>query len=264
MTPTTSAKTGIGHVLGKLLESPMPFNSTPWQRRTIRMLKKSAALATLLTAPAFAATPPVAPIHPVTTNYWGTPVTDNYRWMETLNSPELAAYMKGQNDYTRGILDSLPRRAAPLKDLTADGNLASFTSGMILAGGKYFYLQTAPGQNTAKLLMRDPATGAVKLLVDPDMFGKAGQTEAINYFQPSMDGKYVAYGVSEGGSEAATLHVLDTTTGADENISIDRVEGNNLDFLPVWWLPDGDFVYYRLQKLGVDENPADHFLKSRV
>jgi len=49
---------------------------------------------------AAAAPPPVAPIHPVVTNYWGTDVTDNYRWMEA-EGPALTAFETGQNNYTR-------------------------------------------------------------------------------------------------------------------------------------------------------------------
>jgi prolyl oligopeptidase len=220
--------------------------------------------ALLLSTHIASAAPPVAPVHPVVTDYYGTNVTDNYRWMETPGSKPLAAYMKGQNDDTRHILNSMPGRAALLKDITADSNLTSSTEGMILANGRYFYLQAAPGQNTAKLYMRDATTGATTLLADPDTFGAKGQAEAINFFQPSWDGKYVAYGVSAGGSEAATLRVIDTATGKDQGVAITRVDGDNFEFLPVWWLADDSFAYYRLQKLGPQDAPTEYFLKSRV
>ncbi len=210
------------------------------------------------------AAPPVAAIHPVVTNYYGTNVTDNYRWMEAPNNPALAAYMKGQNAYTRAMLDSLPGRAKLLKDIAAASDLGSGVDGFIIAGGKYFYVQTLPGQNSGKLYMRDPASGATTLLVDPDKFGAPGSAQAINFFQPSMDGKYVAYGVSAGGSESATLRVTETATDKDQGVAIDRVDGDNDEFLPVWWLPDDSLAYYRLQKLAAGENPADFYLKSRV
>ncbi len=130
-----------------------------------------------------------------------------------------------------------------LRDLAADGNLASSVGVPIIAGGRYFFLESEPGQNTAKLYMRDAATGTMKMLINPDSFGPKGQAEAINFFQPSQDGKYVAYGVSGGGSENATLRVLDTVTGKDEGVAITRVDGDNDEFLPVWWLPDDSFAY---------------------
>ncbi len=215
------------------------------------------------------APPPVAPIHPVVTHYYGTAVTDNYRWMENPHSPELAAYMKGQNAYTRAILDSMPGRIALLKEITGNGNLVTETYGLVIANDEYFYLQNQQKQNTAKLYMRNARTGVTKLLVDPDTYSKSGGAVAINYFAPSQDGRYLAYGVSLGGSEAASLHVLNTSTLQDQGVAIDRVEGDNANgpddlFLPVSWLPDDSFVYYRMQKLGAKDDPNSAFLKSRA
>lgn len=225
-----------------------------------------AAAFCLAASAAFAApsAPPVAAIHPVVTNYYGTSVTDNYRWMEAPNNPALTAYMKGQNNYARAMLDSLPGRAALLKDITTDNNLGSGVDSFITAGGRYFYVQTLPGQNSGKLYMRDPISGKATLLIDPDKFGAPGSAQAINFFQPSQDGKYVAYGVSAGGSESATLRVMETATGKDQGVAIDRVDGDNDEFLPVWWLPDDSFAYYRLQKLAAGEAASDFYLKSRV
>jgi prolyl oligopeptidase len=225
------------------------------------MIKKIFGLAVLVPVLAHAA-PPVAPVIPYTTDYYGTKVTDDYRWMET-GGPKLAAYEKGQNDFTRKTLMSLPGRAALLKDITADSNLTSGTEVVILAAGKYFYQQTQPGQNTAKIYMRDVATGETKMLIDPDKFGKAGQALAVNFFQPSMDGKYLAYGVSEGGSEQDTLRIMDVATGQDESVAITRVDGDNFEFLPVSWLPNDELAYYRLQKLDATTPATEFFEKSR-
>ncbi len=49
------------------------------------------------------AMPPVAPVRPVVEDYFGTKVTDLYRYMENLKDPEVMAWMKAQNDYTRGV-----------------------------------------------------------------------------------------------------------------------------------------------------------------
>ena len=54
--------------------------------------------------------PPVAPVRPVVDDYFGTKITDPYRWMEDMKSPEFQAWMKAQNDYTRVIIDSIPGR----------------------------------------------------------------------------------------------------------------------------------------------------------
>jgi prolyl oligopeptidase len=226
------------------------------------MKRKLLGLTVLVPILAHAA-PPVAPVIPVTTDYYGTQVTDDYRWMEA-GGPKLSAYEHGQNDYTRQKLQAIPGRAALLKDISADSNLTSSTQVVIIAAGKYFYQQTLPGQNTAKIYVRDVAGGPAKLLIDPDKFGKAGQSLAVNFFSPSADGKYLAYGVSEGGSEADTLRIMDIATGADEGVSISRVQGDNFEFLPVSWLPDDQLAYYRMQQLGANTPATAFFEKSRV
>src|SRR5579872_6774248 len=69
-------------------------------------------LVAALAAPALAALPPPpqAKQVPVVDEYFGTKVTDPYRWMEQPNNPDLQAYLKAQNDRTHAILDSIPGR----------------------------------------------------------------------------------------------------------------------------------------------------------
>lgn len=208
---------------------------------------------------------PVAPVHPVTNIYWGTPVVDDYRWMEKPGSKRLAAWMKAQNAYTRALLASMPGHEPLLRKIERASRSTARTGPLIRAGGDDFYLQTGAGQNTAKLYVRVEKSGATRLLVDPNRFGTRAVPAAVNFFQPSNDGRYVAYGVSLAGSEAATLRVIDTASGRDLGIAINRVEGDNSEFLPVWWLPDGrSFAYYRLQHLTQADPPSAFFQKSRV
>ena len=60
------------------------------------------------------AAPPVADVAPFSTSEYGTPVTDDYRWMETPDSGPLASWMHSQNDFTRATLElhAGPRRSA--------------------------------------------------------------------------------------------------------------------------------------------------------
>ena len=60
--------------------------------------------------------PPVAPVRPVTDTYFGQQVVDPYRYLEDQKSPEVIAFMRGQADYTRAVLDSIPGgRRSPLR-----------------------------------------------------------------------------------------------------------------------------------------------------
>src|SRR5438445_4036533 len=46
----------------------------------------------------------------VVDDYFGTQVTDPYRWMESLDSPEVAAWVAAQNQVTSEYLGKLPLR----------------------------------------------------------------------------------------------------------------------------------------------------------
>ena len=56
--------------------------------------------------------PPVAPVKPVTDDYFGTKVTDNYRYMENFNDEDVQQWVKAQADYTTNVLKQLPGRDA--------------------------------------------------------------------------------------------------------------------------------------------------------
>ncbi|HWH53888.1 MAG TPA: hypothetical protein VN651_20205 [Gemmatimonadaceae bacterium] len=47
--------------------------------------------------------PPKAPIRPVTDDYFGTKVVDNYRYFENLKDPGVQQWMKAQADYARHV-----------------------------------------------------------------------------------------------------------------------------------------------------------------
>src|SRR5258706_8513511 len=67
---------------------------------------------------------PVAAVRPVTEDYFGTKITDPYRYMEDLHNPEVTDWMKAQGAHTRGVLDSIKPRAGLLERVSQFG--ASF------------------------------------------------------------------------------------------------------------------------------------------
>src|SRR5215469_834699 len=80
------------------------------------MYTPKAALLTMLLVcgefpPTLAQNPqPPAPVREATDDYFGTKVSDPYRWMEDSKNPETIAWMKAQADFTRDYLDHLPMR----------------------------------------------------------------------------------------------------------------------------------------------------------
>ncbi len=209
------------------------------------------------------APPPKTPVRAVTEEFFGIKVVDPYRYLENLKDPEVESWFKEQDNYTRGILARIPGRdglLSRLKQLDASKS-ARVSDIRRLPGNRFFYQKRGASEEVPKLYVREGLAGQEKLLVDPETFGKPGASKyAINYYAPSLDGRYVAFGVSPAGSEDAVLHVVDAATGKDTGDAIDRAQ-----FGSPAWLPDGrSFVYNRLQKLGPNSAPTDRYLKSLV
>ena len=204
--------------------------------------------------------PPKAAIHEVTDTYFGMKIVDPYRWMEDAKSPETAAWMRGQADYTRAYLDRLPMRAQLLKRFEELSETGVRVSGVQRAGNFYFYYRVAPGENDRRLYVREGFKGAERLLVDPEKLSSPGKRYSIDSYNPSFDGKYVSYTVSIGGSENGEMRVIETATGRDLGERIDRCR-----FGAGAWLPDNrSFLYNRLQKLTEGAPPTELYQKSRV
>jgi len=209
------------------------------------------ALALLLAAHvALAAdTPPVAPLRPVTDTYFGTAVVDNYRYLENLKDPQVQAWMHAQADYTRAQLEKLPGRSGLFERVHALNNADTRRFDFIRRGGRYFYQMIEPGAQQPRLYVRDGLHGAERLLIDPATLATGSTTHyALDYYVPSWDGRYVAYGISAGGSEASTLHLMEVASGKVLAEAISRTDNNVIG----WRADSQSFFYLRYAKPAAD------------
>lgn len=216
------------------------------QRRALVAAWSSAGFALLLTPPVARAQspggPPVAPVRLVVDTLYGVPVRDPYRYMENLADTAVANWFRRENSYTRSVLDRIPSRAALLADIEKydRSQPATVSNVMHMPGDLYFYEKTLPDQQVARLYVRRGLHGPERVVCDPTRYEtKGGPQWAINYYSPSFDGRYVAVGVSPGGSERAVLHVLDTGTGRQTGDVIVRAW-----FGAVEWRPDNHSFFY--------------------
>jgi prolyl oligopeptidase len=209
---------------------------------------------TVAPPPASISKPPAAPIKPVTESLWGRKVTDSYRYMEKLDSSTVA-WMKAQGAYTRSVLGSI----APLDGL--ERKVAAFSAsfglvqGYVEFGGRAFYEERAPGSDNFDLIVSDRA--GKRKLVDIAALRAAngGKPYAINYFLASPDGTKVAVGISEGGSEDASLTVYLAASGAKLAGPVDRAQ-----FGATSWSDDSKVLYFvRLKKLAPGDPPTEKY-----
>ncbi len=219
------------------------------------------ALSCLATIALAQPAPPVAPVRNVTDVYFGTSVDDPYRYMEDMKNPEVAAWLKAQADYTKAVLAKIPQRDAILKEVTTFGDAApARVTSVQVTGENLYYLKRKADENIGKLYVRKASGGTERLLVDPEKLpAPEGKHNAVDYFAASPDNKYLAYGVSVGGSEESVLHVLEVASGKDTGDVIDRS-----NFGSPSWLADGRLLYNRLQKLAPNAPATDKYVNSRA
>jgi len=197
--------------------------------------------------------PPVAPIRPVTDDYYGTKVTDPYRYMENLKDPEVQAWMKAQNDYTRAVLARIPGRQKLLARIRELDQSVPRVFPIQLPGGLYLISKQLPGEDVQKLYLRRGLNGEDKLLVDPEKVNLAPADRGkgknvITGSGMSNNGAYIAVGIVPGGDELhGELHVIEVATGRGTGDVITQVGAEA--WQPYWMPDDRSFVYGRPQKL---------------
>jgi len=190
---------------------------------------------------------------PVVDDYHGTRVSDPYRWLEALDTPQVADWVARQNRLAIPYLAALPHRKALQERLT---ELYRYErSGVpVEAGGRYFFLHNDGQQNQAALYVADAPGDAGRRLIDPDTIS-GDATVSLADFVPSPDGRLLAYALSASGSDWKTWHVRDTTTGADLPDLL-----RDIKFTVASWARDGSGFYYSRYADGDDQRqPAIHF-----
>jgi prolyl oligopeptidase len=188
--------------------------------------------------------PPATKQEPVTNDYFGHKIVDDYQWLEDASSPATKQWVGEQLTYTRSVLDKLPGRAqlhARLEQLLQIGNLG----GADVGGDYYFHTRREGTQNQPVLYVRKGVDGKDQVLIDVNTLAKDG-TVALDWWVSSHDGRYVAYGTSEGGSEISTLHIIETATHKLLPDTIERTRAASLAWIP----DDSGFYYTRYPKPG--------------
>ena len=198
---------------------------------------------------------PVARVAVVRDSYFGETLSDPYRWMENDKDPDWSAFLKGQNDHARAVLDAIPGRAglaARIGELSGD---TALTGRVQRAGGKLFFQQRPAGADNYKLLVRD--AGADRVLIDPTALSGATGHTSLDWWRASPDGAFVVYGLSRDGSEDSMLHVMGVADGRDLPERIANTQDANPQ-----WLDDASGFFYN-QLTGAVDTPR-RFLDSQA
>jgi prolyl oligopeptidase len=188
--------------------------------------------------------PPKAAVKPIAEILHGTRIVDNYRWLEDGTSAETQKWVGEEMAYTRAVLDPLAGRDATHQRLTQLLSIGNVTTPQI-AGKYYFYTKREGMQNQPILYVREGLNGTDRVLVDANQLAADG-TIALDWYQASENGRYLAYGTSPSGSEMSTLHIVETKTGNALPDVIERTRAASI----AWKHDNSGFYYTRYPKKG--------------
>jgi prolyl oligopeptidase len=172
-------------------------------------------------------------------DYHGTKVPDPYRWLEddVRKSKEVRDWVEAQNKLTFAFLESVPQRKALQARLKELWNYERFSIPFKM-GGRYFYTRNDGLQNQSVLYTLDSLDGTPRELLDPNKLSKDG-TVALQGMEVSDDGKFLAYGIAEAGSDWHTWKVMEVESGKTLPNEVKWVKYNE----PAW-TKDGKGFFY--------------------
>ncbi|MBL9125055.1 MAG: S9 family peptidase, partial [Planctomycetaceae bacterium] len=180
---------------------------------------------------------PAARRAPQVDDYHGTQVADPYRWLEDLDSPETREWVAAENRLTFGFLEKIPEREAIRTRLTRLWDYAKYGVPS-KRGCRYFFTKNDGLQNQSVLYWAESLEAEPKLLLDPNKLSADGTT-ALTDFEISDDGRLMAYGLSQAGSDWQEWRVRDVETGNDLSDVLRWIK-----FSSASWSPDNQGFYY--------------------
>ena len=171
--------------------------------------------------------------------YHGVKVPDRFQWLENdvREDQEVADWVAAQNKVTFDYLETLPFRSEIEDRITNLWNYEKFSAPFRV--GDVYYLTRNDGlQNQNVLYRMDTLDSEPVQVLDPNSWSKDG-TKALGGLAFSDDGRYMAYGIQDGGSDWRTWRVMDTKSS---DLLDDQLEW--LKFGGITWMPDNSGFYY--------------------
>ncbi|MEM1427387.1 MAG: S9 family peptidase, partial [Cyanobacteria bacterium P01_H01_bin.130] len=184
-----------------------------------------------------------------TDDYHGTAVADPYRWLEGgADDQEVQGWIEAQSRFTADYLEQLPGRDQIQARLTTLWDYEKYGTpfkksvktgdGDGDGGDRYFYFKNDGLQNQSVLYVLDDLDGEPKELLDPNTLSEDG-TVALSGAAISEDGQYLAYGLSQSGSDWQVWKVREIESGKDLDDEL-----NWIKFSGASWDHDSQGFYY--------------------
>src|ERR1700692_2611746 len=139
-----------------------------------------------------------------TDDYFGTKVSDPYRWMEDVDSAELKTWIDAENELTQTYLAQIPVRKAMQRRLMELINFERYTA-PVRRGTRYFYSHNSGLQNQNVLYWQEGLDGEPKVVRGPNNLPEDG-TDAIIGISITAHCFAARYSIADAGSDWVKWH----------------------------------------------------------
>lgn len=144
-----------------------------------------------------------------TDDFFGTKVSDPYRWLENDIAEDTKDWVKRQNQITNAYLLKIPYRDLIKNRLTELWNYEKYSAPF--KEGRYTYFYKNNGLQNQAVLYRQNNGGQPEVFLDPNTFSPDGTTSLAG-IDFTKDGSLAAYQLSEGGSDWRKVIIINTQT----------------------------------------------------
>ncbi|XP_020809369.1 prolyl endopeptidase [Drosophila serrata] len=166
-------------------------------------------------------------------------IRDVYRWLEDPDSTETKMFVDAQNSISQPFLERCHERNMIDTKLTKLWNFPKYGCPMRHGDFIYFFKNTGL-QNQSVLIQQETLEGPEVVFLDPNSLSDDG-TIALSQQKFSEDGAYMAYGLSESGSDWKKIRIRKTKERTDFPEVLEKVKFSD----PSWTKDNKGFFYGR-------------------
>ncbi len=172
--------------------------------------------------------------------FFGTSVSDPYRWLENDMAAETKDWVQRENAVSNAYLANIPYRDAIKKRLTELWDYEKYSAPFHEGGFTYYYKNN--GLQNQFVLYRQKEGQQAEVFLDPNSFSPDG-TSSLAGIDFTKDGSLAAYQISEGGSDWRKVIVMNAQNKKQLDDTL-----NDVKFSGLSWRNNEGFYYSSYDK----------------
>lgn len=189
--------------------------------------------------------------NPVVDNYFGQKIVDKYRILENIKDTTVLKWIKEERNLYDSVTKHIPRRDSlqrKLEDVIYSSNIrGGFPR---VAGKRIFFFRNFVKEKIQAIFYKADLSSKEIELFSTKSLNQTDKTYNIDYYEPSMDGKYIAFGISANGDEMSVIRIINVETKSFLPESIERAT-----YGTPFWVPGKEaFFYAQLKEIKSEED----------